>query len=199
MAESEFLYSLDMEHPMDTPEIRTRAELRQWLLTNHSTERECYVRCRRGKPPSDGSLWYVDVVEEAICFGWIDSTLHPAEDGWVIQRISPRRKGSGWTEKNKERARRMERLGLMTDAGRAALPDMTVDIDRLFPTLMAELREIPGFIEKIDRLPDAYVRIRLYSVSQDSSRLEKFVEKTLRGETYGEWSDYGRLEVRPEP
>ena len=184
---------------MEPSDIRTRQELRQWLLSNHSTEKECHVRCRRGRPPEDGSLWYVDVVEEAICFGWIDSTLRSEGDGWVIQRISPRRKDSGWTERNKERARRMEHLGLMTDAGRAALPDMTEDLDTLFPEVMSSIRRIPGLEESMGRLPKAYVRIRLQGISQDPSRMGRFVSRTLAGETYGEWSDYGRLEVRPEP
>ena len=68
-------------------------------------------------------FWYLDAVEEALCFGWIDSTIRMIS-GKAMQRFSPRRATSGWTELNKERVRRLEKLGLMTDAGRAVLPPM---------------------------------------------------------------------------
>ena len=64
---------------------------------------------------------YIDVVEECLCFGWIDSTCKVMPDGRLAQRLSPRRKGSRWTELNKQRCADLERRGLMTDAGRKAL------------------------------------------------------------------------------
>ena len=63
-------------------------------------------------------LWYLDAVEEALCFGWIDSTVKTI-DGVTLQRFGKRVKNSQWTELNKERCRRLEALGLMTDSGRA--------------------------------------------------------------------------------
>lgn len=61
------------------------------------------------------------IVEEALCFGWIDSTVKKLSDGRLAQRLSPRKKGSHWTELNKERCRQLEERGLMTDSGRMAL------------------------------------------------------------------------------
>ena len=72
-----------------------------------------------------GTLPYIDIVEEALCFGWIDSTLKKLPDGRLAQRLSPRRKGSHWTELNKERCRDLESRGLMTDSGRMALERTT--------------------------------------------------------------------------
>ena len=72
-----------------------------------------------------GHLGIIDAVEEAMCFGWIDSTTKKMDNGITAQRLAPRRKGSLWSELNKERCRRMERLERMTDAGRAVLPDMS--------------------------------------------------------------------------
>lgn len=57
-------------------------------------------------------------------FGWIDTT-HKKIDGVDMQRFTPRAARSPWSELNKERCRRLEKLGLMTAAGRAALPDMS--------------------------------------------------------------------------
>ncbi len=99
----------------------TREELRQWLVDNHTTERECWVVMSRSKQPPKGVISYIDVVEEALCFGWIDSTLKRTDDGRLAQRLSPRRRGSHWTELNKQRCAELERRGLMTSAGRHAL------------------------------------------------------------------------------
>ena len=76
----------------------------------------------RGKNKPEGvCLPYLDVVEESLCFGWIDSTLKRLPDGRLAQRLSPRQKRSHWTELNKQRCADLEQRGLMTDLGRAAL------------------------------------------------------------------------------
>ena len=61
-----------------------------------------------------GHWGIIDAVEEAMCFGWIDSTTKKMDNGITAQRLAPRRKGSLWSELNKERCRRMERLERMT-------------------------------------------------------------------------------------
>ena len=94
-----------------------REELRRWFEQNHLTERCCWVVMYRAKRPEWDAIAYLDVVEEALCFGWIDSTLKRLPDGRLVQRLSPRRKGSHWTELNKQRCADLERRGLMTDAG----------------------------------------------------------------------------------
>lgn len=97
---------------------KNRDELRQWLLENYDKESECWVMVKRGCPVDNGTFWYIDAVEEAMCFGWIDSTTKKMDNGIAEQRLAPRRKGSLWSELNKERCRRMERLERM--AGRRA-------------------------------------------------------------------------------
>lgn len=98
-----------------------RAELRLWLERHHTTERECWVVTSRAKQPPQGVIPYIEVVEEALCFGWIDSTLKRLPDGRLAQRLSPRRLNSHWTELNRERCADLERRGLMTEEGRKAL------------------------------------------------------------------------------
>ena len=68
------------------------------------------------------SLNYVEAVEEAICFGWIDGLEKSVDAESFALRFSPRREKSNWTNTNKERARRMIAEGRMTPAGRAKLP-----------------------------------------------------------------------------
>ena len=99
----------------------TREELRRWLEENHDRERCCWVVTHRGKCPEWPAIPYIEVVEEALCFGWIDSTLKRLPDGRLAQRLSPRRAKSHWTELNRERCRSLEERGLMTEAGRQAL------------------------------------------------------------------------------
>jgi uncharacterized protein YdeI (YjbR/CyaY-like superfamily) len=71
-----------------------------------------------GKP----SLDYLEAVEEAICFGWIDGFVKTIDSERFATRFTPRRPRSNWTETNKERARRMITVGKMTAAGRKTLP-----------------------------------------------------------------------------
>ena len=95
-----------------------RKQLREWFERNHLSERCCWVACNRSKMSKPDTLPYLDIVEEALCFGWIDSTLKKLPDGRLAQRLSPRRKGSHWTELNRQRCHDLERRGLMTEYGR---------------------------------------------------------------------------------
>ena len=102
--------------PINILKAKNKEELRLWLENNYETQKECWVIVKRGKPQNDDTFWYIDAVEEALCFGWIDSTVKKLDNGITIQRLSPRKKGSIWSELNKERCRRMEKLGKMTQA-----------------------------------------------------------------------------------
>lgn len=98
-----------------------REQLRSWLEEHHASVRCCWVPCNRSKTPRVDAIPYLDVVEEALCFGWIDSTVKRMPDGRCAQRLTPRRKNSHWTELNQRRCTNLEQRGLMTAAGRAAL------------------------------------------------------------------------------
>ena len=101
----------------------SREEFRQWLMEHHDSAKECWVTVKKGKPScGDGCLFYLDAVEEALCFGWIDST-NKTHGGRTLQRFSPRKKSSPWSELNLERCRQLEKLQLMTESGRKALPE----------------------------------------------------------------------------
>lgn len=97
-----------------------RIELRNWLKANHHQAKSCWVVTSRSKQPAYECIPYIEVVEEALCFGGIDSTIKKLPDGRLAQQLSPRRKRSHWTELNKERCMNLEDRGFMTDAGRQA-------------------------------------------------------------------------------
>ena len=98
----------------------TRAQWRSWLLHNHNTAPGvwlCSWRSATGRPTCP----YPEVVEEAICFGWIDSTVNRLDDDRNLQMLTPRKPKSTWTRLNRQRVADMEAAGLMTDAGRKAV------------------------------------------------------------------------------
>ena len=102
--------------------FENRSELRQWLKENYNKEKCCWVVTYRGKcPPEWPAIPYIEVVEEALCFGWIDSTLKRLPDGRLVQRLSPRRPKSHWTQLNMDRCADLEARGLMTEAGKLKL------------------------------------------------------------------------------
>ena len=179
--------------------ITTRQEFRQWLQENYDVQQECYLDLKRGKPADDRHFYYIDAVEEALCFGWVDSTVCTVEDR-RLQRFSPRRKGGNWTELNKERVRRLEKLGLMTDAGRKVLPPMgprSYKIDRETETALKNAR----VWSKFRALPPLYQRVRASNLKFYRERYPEAYQRMLKhtidtarqGKTFGEWNDYGRL------
>lgn len=181
-------------------QAKDRDELRQWLLENYDKEKECWIVVKRDRPADNGIFWYIDAVEEAMCFGWIDSTTKKMENGITAQRLAPRRKGSLWSELNKERCRRMEKLGRMTDAGRAVLPDMSsagfvIDAE-ILKALKADKEVWANFLS----FPPLYQRVRIDTIQIKKkqpdlfqSRLQKLIGNTKQGIMYGDWNDNGRL------
>ena len=186
--------------PTNLLNAENRIELRQWLIKNHDKEKECWVIVKRGRPQNDSTFWYIDAVEEALCFGWIDSTTKRLESGVTAQKLAPRKKHSLWAELNKERCRRLEKLGLMTDSGRAVLPDMSpsgfvIDSD-ILTALQADEITWNNFIN----FPPLYRRVRIDTIQIKkkqrelfNSRLKKFIENTKQNIMFGEWNDNGRL------
>lgn len=98
----------------------SRAQLRAWLEANHGSTPGvwlCSWRSTTGRPTCP----YPEVVEQAICFGWIDSTVNILDEERALQLLTPRRPRSQWTRLNRRRAAEMEHAGQMTDAGRRAI------------------------------------------------------------------------------
>ena len=96
----------------------TPAELRSWFEANHETTSELWLGYhlkRSGRP----SVAWQDVVDQELCFGWIDSVRYPMGNDMSAQRITPRRKGSVWSAINVRRYRVLERAGLVHPRGRA--------------------------------------------------------------------------------
>lgn len=101
-------------HPPDL------AAWRAWLTANHDRARGVWVvswkRASQREP-----VPYEQLVEEALCFGWIDSTVNTLDDDRGMQLMTPRKPKSSWTRLNRRRVAELEEQGRMTDAGRRAV------------------------------------------------------------------------------
>ena len=106
----------------ETLYVASRDAWRRWLAEHHAQKPEIWLIFYK-KASGKLSLSYDEAVEEAICYGWIDSQIKSMDQERFARRFTPRRERSGWSDPNRKRARKMLRGGRMTDAGRATLPD----------------------------------------------------------------------------
>jgi len=100
--------------------VADRAAWRQWLATNHATSPGIWLVFDKKSSRAD-RLAYVDAVEEALCYGWIDSTVRTLDDARYVQLMAPRKPKSTWARTNKERVERLIEQGLMAEAGLASI------------------------------------------------------------------------------
>ncbi|WP_213504103.1 YdeI/OmpD-associated family protein [Paenibacillus faecis] len=178
--------------------VKSREELRSWLLEHCKTEKACWVVV--SMKPTPDTLLYLDAVEEALCFGWIDGIKKRISETETAQRLSPRSPKSSWTELNKARVRRLEKLGLMTDEGRKVLPDMDPHSFKIDRDIEQRLREEPQVYANFLAFPALYQRVRIDTIQSVlnqpelfKSRLDKLITHTRENKMYGQWHDDGRL------
>jgi uncharacterized protein YdeI (YjbR/CyaY-like superfamily) len=187
--------SMEIENPIAA---RSRDDLRNWLEENAKIKKSCWVLV--SMTPNPDMLLYLDAVEEALCYGWIDGIKKKISETELAQRLSPRGKKSSWTELNKERVRRLEKLGLMKDEGRRVLPDMDHNSFRIDEEIERRLREEKHLYDNFMSFPDLYRRVRIDTIQSYKnqpelfrSRLDKFITNTRENKMYGQWNDNGRL------
>ena len=101
---------------MKTVVVKNRAEWRAWLAANHDKETEVwliYFKKKTGKT----SVEYGASVEEALCYGWVDSIIKKLDDTKFARKFTPRKESSKWSPSNKKRVEQLMREGLMTEHG----------------------------------------------------------------------------------
>ncbi|HEX6946922.1 MAG TPA: YdeI/OmpD-associated family protein [Acidimicrobiia bacterium] len=104
----------------------SRAEWRAWLQANHERDMGVWLAIPK-KNSRYQTTPYEDLVEEALCFGWIDGISKKGDENFQLLRFTPRRKGSVWAKSNKVRVERMIAAGLMTEAGMAVIEAAKAD------------------------------------------------------------------------
>lgn len=166
----------------------TRRHWREWLDSHPTREEGVWVVYRKKNSSLDGPA-YDDLVEEALCFGWIDSQARRVDEDRRMQWFSPRRRGSIWSLPNKERVRRLEVRGLMTQRGRVAIEAAKAEgswsrIDdvealRVHPDLEEALAAQPDARRAYEDLPDSTKKQYLwwvYSAKRPSTRADRIAE-----------------------
>jgi len=137
----------------ETLYVTDRKKWRAWLGKHHASKKEIwliYFKKASGKP----RIPYDDAVEEAICFGWIDSTVKKLDEERYCQRFTPRSSKSIWSGTNIMRLRKMPDEGLMTDAGLAKVPPEVMRAARAGRIPKRGL-VIPKVLEEPDDLSEA--------------------------------------------
>lgn len=178
-------------------ENATALTLRTWLDKNAKIETSCWVNV--SITAKEGVLLYLDAVEIALCYGWIDGVKKKNNQGQLMQRLSPRKKNSNWTELNKQRVRRLETLGLMQPGGYLVLPEMDVNTFVVDEYILTQLAIDPVVLKNFNNFPKLYQRIRIDTIQQVRGeetyykRIDKLIENTRNNKMYGQWNDNGRL------
>lgn len=171
-----------------------RSEWRDWLDAHPDRREGLWVVYRKKSSSLEGPI-YDDLVDEALCFGWIDSLTRRVDDDRMIQWFSPRRPGGLWSALNKQRIERLLAEGLMSERGRAAIDAARADgswsqtdqVDALVipPDLEAALAAAAGARAAYEALADSVKKQHLWWVhsakrsTTRAQRIETLVRRLL--------------------
>jgi uncharacterized protein YdeI (YjbR/CyaY-like superfamily) len=176
----------------------TRAEWREWLSRNFETAADIWFVFPNKCSGKQGVL-YNDAVEEALCFGWIDSTVRALDRDHKIQRFTPRRPRSTYSQPNRERLGWLLEQGMIhpkfEDGIRALLAEPFV-----FPDdIIAGLRADPVVWENYGRFSDSYKRLRVAYIesarvvpAEFEKRLRNFISTTREGKIITGYGGIGK-------
>lgn len=155
-------------------EPNSRAEWRQWLAANHQSSAGVWLAVGK-KGGTRTSLRYDDAVEEALCFGWIDSTVRKLDADRFRGLYTPRRPGSNWSPSNKARIERLTSAGLMMPAGLAAVATAKANgswtlLDEIEALVIPDDLELalaatPNAADGFAALPQSQRKIALYWIA----------------------------------
>ena len=162
--------------------VTERKKWRSWLAKNHNKKRDIwliYYKKSSGKP----RIGYNDAVEEALCYGWIDSIIKKIDEEKFVQRFSPRRPGSVLSEMNKERLRKLIKQKKMTSVGLKAVSHAfekhKQEKFHIAPDILKEIRSNKQTWKNFKGFPESYKRIRISYIEDIRSRGKKEFRKRL--------------------
>ena len=182
---------------MEQRYFKTQAEFRAWLIENHATATELGVVLHR-KASGEPSMTWSEAVDQALCFGWIDSVARKLDDLRRVQRFTPRKPKSNWSAVNIKKVEQLTAQGLMTPAGLAAFARREKarlavysyenrHLASLDPEREAQFRGDPGAWEFFRRQPPSYRQTSIYWVMNAkreetrSSRLARLIGVSAEG------------------
>jgi uncharacterized protein YdeI (YjbR/CyaY-like superfamily) len=168
-----------------------RKDWRRWLEANYCKEKEVwliYPKKASGKP----RILYNDAVEEALCFGWIDSTAKRIDENSFAQRFSPRNPKTPYSEANKQRLRRMFMERKVIPSVEASVKNL-IDEDFVVPAdILEAIKSDKAAYENFERFSLAYKRIRVGYIDgardrpeEFQKRLRHFIDATAKNKQFG--------------
>ena len=175
----------------ETLYVSTRKEWRMWLQDNYKSSEEIWLIYYR-KETRRPSLSYNAAVEEALCFGWIDSIRKTIDDEKYAQRFSQRNPGSSYSQTNKERLAYLDNEGKLTQEVQLELRDNRPEDFEIPEDIIAALKSNEAAWEFFKAASPSYQRIRAAYVDharnrpgEFDKRLDNLIEKSARGKQFG--------------
>lgn len=165
-----------MKPPQNIFYTSDRNEWRQWLEAHFEVASEVWFVFPT-KSSGEPALAYNDVVEEALCFGWIDSTARQLDELHQLRRFTPRRKGSPYSRPNIERLIWLNGQGKLHPSVREAVLPLISEPYRFPDDIIATLREHPVAWEFYSTLSPSYRRIRIAYIDAARSRPAEFAKR----------------------
>lgn len=169
--------------------IPNRDALRAWLLKNHATHEAVWLVYDKG---NRRTMSYDDIVEEVLCFGWVDSLPGKVDEARTKLYISPRKPRSAWSKLNRDRVAKLDAAGLLHDSGRRAIEvakqngawDALIKSDSLElpPQLDLLLEQSPQAKAHFEAFPPSSRRAILewiYAAKREETRRRR-IEETAR-------------------
>jgi uncharacterized protein YdeI (YjbR/CyaY-like superfamily) len=174
-----------------TLHVKTRNEWRNWLKINYKSEKEIWL-VFQNKSSGKTGITYEDAVEEALCFGWIDSIVKKNEKHSRVQRFTPRNPKSSYSQLNKERLKRLLRKKKVIASVSKSLGDLEKE-KFVFPIdIIDEIRKNKLAWKHYQKYSEAYKRIRIAFIEGArkrpdvfQQRLNYFIKMTERNKKYG--------------
>ena len=156
--------------------VTNRNDWRTWLEENFEKEDEIWLVYPK-KASGKASILYNDAVEEALCFGWIDSIRKSLDEDHSVQRFSPRRSGSGYSQQNKERLRWLMKHDLIHPFIKASI-EPVLEEEFIFPAdILAKIKENETAWNNYQQFSPAYQRIRIAFIEGARKRPEEFTKR----------------------
>jgi uncharacterized protein YdeI (YjbR/CyaY-like superfamily) len=171
----------DAPQPPNAVHCQTRAEWRAWLEQNHTRTEGIWLVSHK-KATGLPRITYAESVEEALCFGWVDSKGNKLDEARSMLWFAPRRPGSGWSRVNKERVERLIAEGSMAPAGMAKIEAAKLDGSWYLLDAVEDLTIPPDLAQALDNNPAARANFDAFPRSVKRGILE-WIVRAKRAET----------------
>jgi uncharacterized protein YdeI (YjbR/CyaY-like superfamily) len=172
----------------ETLYVTEREDWRAWLEEHFEDRDEIWLVMPK-KASAKPAIEYNAAVEEALCFGWIDSTRKALDEDSSAQRFSPRRPGSGYSQPNKERLAWLAARGRIHASMQAAAEAVLAEAFDFPDDIIAAIRANPDAWVHYQDFPAGYQRIRIAYIDgarqrpeEFEKRLNNFIEKSAQGQ-----------------